>query len=254
MHALPPLRRDSTALFLDFDGTLADLAPQPEAVQIPATLVPLLNRLSTALGGALALVSGRRLSDLDGFLAPLVLPAAAEHGALRRTGDGALHLAEVPDLRAVSAAAEHLAAKHVGLRVETKSAAIALHYRHAPELEGLCLATLQEAVRRHPDIALVHGKCVVEAKPASVSKGKAIAAFMSEAPFIGRTPLFAGDDTTDEAGFDWVQSQGGMALKVGMGPSLARHRCTGPAALRAWLEAGLQQLERSSDHPTRSKA
>ena len=90
-----------------------------------------------------------------------------------------------------------------------------------------------------PGVELLHGKCVIEVKPQGVSKGSAIAAFMREPPFAGRTPWFAGDDVTDEAGFAWVQAAGGQCLKVGAGPSLARHRCANPQALRDWLSAHL---------------
>ena len=242
MHALssPPFfELAHTALFLDFDGTLAELAPQPEAVQVPGELAQLLGRLSQQLQGALALVSGRRLADLDGFLAPLRLPLAAEHGAVRRRPDGQLFHVATPDLRHVIEVATALAQQHPGLRVERKSAAVALHYRHALALESLCLQTLAAAALRNPGLALLQGKCVLEVIPASVSKGSAIAAFMAEPPFAGRRPLFAGDDRTDEAGFAWVQSAGGQGLKVGAGPTQASHRCSSPAALRKWLAARL---------------
>lgn len=236
---LPAVDLQRSALFLDFDGTLAELAPQPEAVHVPDELIALLAQLSTALGGALALVSGRRLADLDAFLAPLQLPAAAEHGAECRLASGIRHSGPRPPLSHVARVAQALADRHPGLRVERKSAAVALHYRHAPDLEALCVAALSEAVLRSPGLELLHGKCVLEAKPAGVDKGRAIAAFMAEPPFVGRQPLFAGDDTTDEAGFAWVQAAGGEGVKVGPGPSVARRRCPDPLALRDWLGASV---------------
>jgi len=226
-----------TALFLDFDGTLADLAPEPDAVQLVSGVIPALLRISGQLGGALAIVSGRRLADLDGFLAPLQLPLATEHGAQRRDVQGrVLSLAE-PDLSELARSATELAAQHDGLRVEIKQAAVALHYRHAPELEALCLQVMQDAADRTPGVELLRGKYVFEVKPANVSKGSAIKAFMHEAPFAGRLPLFAGDDTTDEAGFAAVQSLGGEGIKVGEGATVAHHRCASPDALREWLHA-----------------
>lgn len=236
---LPRLNLQGSALFLDFDGTLADLAPQPEAVQVSGELIDLLGQLSQALGGALALVSGRRMADLDGYLAPLRLPAAAEHGAERRLASGQTARQAAPPLQHVARVAQALADQHAGLRVERKSSTVALHYRHAPALEALCLTALSAAVLRSPGLELLHGKCVLEAKPADVDKGRAIASFMAEAPFAGRQPLFVGDDTTDEAGFAWVQSAGGQGVKVGPGPSVARHRCADPMALREWLSASL---------------
>ena len=239
MRFLPALNPRDTALFLDFDGTLAELAARPAAVQVPVQLVPLLTRWSEHLQGALALVSGRPLADLDALLAPLRLPAAAEHGAVRRGADGRQLSVPAPDLQAVTRVARALARQHAGLQVELKTAAVALHYRQAPGLENLCLQHIARAVLATPGVELLHGKCVIEVKPLGVSKGSAIAAFMREPPFAGRTPWFAGDDVTDEAGFAWVQAAGGQCLKVGAGPSLARHRCANPQALRDWLSAHL---------------
>ena len=244
--SLPPIGQQ-TALFLDFDGTLADLAPQPEAVQVAAGLIPTLAQLAARLDGALAIVSGRKLADLDRFLAPLQLAAAAEHGSQRRQAGGqVIHLAS-PDLQKVVRRAIALAWRHVGLRVEIKSATVALHYRHAPDLETLALQVMREAADSTPGVELLQGKYVLEIKPAGVSKGTAIKAFMGEAPFAGRLPLFAGDDVTDEAGFSVVQFLGGEGIKVGEGATQARHRCAAPAALRQWLQAAC----RDQDHTWR---
>jgi trehalose 6-phosphate phosphatase len=234
----PAISSRSTALFLDFDGTLADLAPQPEAVQVVDGLVPLLRLLSSHVDGALAIVSGRRLIDLDGFLQPLKLPSAAEHGAQRRLADGQLISLPPPDLQHAVKAANALAVQHAGLRVEIKNAAVALHYRHAPELEMLCRQIMTEAVAASTGVELLSGKYVFEIKPAGVSKGTAIADFMRHAPFAGRVPLFAGDDVTDEAGFSAVQALGGFGIKVGEGETVAHYRCPSPAALRQWLQEG----------------
>lgn len=239
MQSLPRLtpRTLPTALFLDFDGTLVDLADQPELVHVPAELVPLLTALHTQLDGALAVVSGRRIVDIDTFLAPLELPAAGEHGARRRDATGALFEAEPHDLQRVIDAVLPLAEKYPGLRLERKEAAVALHYRHAPELEALCRETLEEALRLEPALTLLHGKFVFEAKPLGVSKGSAIEAFMREAPFAGRQPVFAGDDVTDEAGFEAVRRLNGLGIKVGLGPTMAQHRCASPAELFTWMSS-----------------
>ncbi len=226
-----------TALFLDFDGTLVELAAQPDAVEVPPDLAQILATLSRHLNGALALVSGRRLRDLDGLLAPLTLPAAGEHGAQRRSADGRLLSAPAVDLQQVLHAAEDLLQRHPGLQLERKNRALSLHYRHAPELESLCLQVMRAAVDLSAGLDLMQGKYVLDVKPAGINKGTAIAAFMAEAPFAGRVPLFAGDDVTDEAGFDQVQRMGGPAVKVGAGPTLARHRCATVGQLIAWLQA-----------------
>lgn len=233
---LPPLTPDM-ALFLDFDGTLVELAPQPEAVIIPPLLASILAALYHQLGGALALVSGRRLLDLDGFLAPLQLPAAGEHGAQRRNAEGLLVSAPATDLGLALRAAEDLVQRHPALLLERKELALSLHYRQAPELESLCLQAMRQAVECSVGLSLIQGKCVIDVKPADVSKGTAIAAFMAEPPFAGRIPMFAGDDVTDEDGFAQVQRLGGHAVKVGAGPSCARYRCPGVAQLTEWLES-----------------
>lgn len=241
-------------LFLDFDGTLVDIAATPEAVELPHGLVPLLAELQTLLGGALALVSGRQIDTLDHFLAPLRLPSAGEHGAQRRDAQGRVHEQAPPDLRAVLAAANALAARHAGLQVERKQAAIALHYRQAPHLEALCRDALADAVDSDPSVELLHGKCVVEIKPAGANKGLAIGAFLREAPFTGRRPFFAGDDTTDESGFAVVQAHGGLGLKVGAGATQARGRLASPQGVLGWLRATRDALRtaRPPVHDARS--
>lgn len=226
-----------TAVFLDFDGTLVDLAPTPGGVRLEPGVVEALALLAERHGGALALVSGRPIAQIDAMLAPLVLPVAGVHGVERRGADGVLHVAPTPDVSPVLARAQALAALHPGLLVEQKRGAVALHYRLAPELEPLCLQEMTAAVQACPGILLLHGKMVLEAKPAASDKGGAIAAFMAESPFAGRRPVFAGDDTTDEAGFAFIQQAGGQGVKVGSGPSAATLRLASPGALRAALLA-----------------
>ncbi len=232
-----PLPAPGMALFLDFDGTLVELAPQPEAVVVSPLLTGTLAGLYQQLGGALALVSGRRLIDVDSFLAPLQLPAAGEHGAQRRSADGLLISAPATDLTPALQAAQALALLHPDLRLEQKTLALSLHYRQAPELAGLCLQIMRLALQDSNALELMQGKFVIDVKPVGVSKGTAIAAFMAEAPFAGRVPVFAGDDATDEDGFEQVQRLGGYAIKVGPGPTCARHRCASVAALLVWLQA-----------------
>jgi trehalose 6-phosphate phosphatase len=226
----------SAALFLDFDGTLAELAPRPDAVVVSRDLVNLLGQLHAQLGGALALVTGRAQADIEPLLAPLQLPAAFEHGAVRRCAEGRTAQATAPDLGPALLVAHALAALHPGLLVEHKQTALALHFRLAPDLETLCVTALSEAIAHDPGLQLLRGKAVAEVKSAQVSKGLAIEAFMQEAPFQGRCPVFAGDDVTDEAGFAVVQRLGGTGIKVGEGPSCAALRMASPAALRRWLQ------------------
>jgi trehalose 6-phosphate phosphatase len=220
------------ALFLDFDGTLVDIAPEPGAVTVPSTLVPTLGALHGYLGGAVAVVSGRPIAEIDQFLAPLRLATAGIHGAERRSAAGELVRIDSLPLQVVEAAAAALAASHPALLVEHKHASLAVHYRRAPHLEAACVEAMQQAVDRSPGLTLLRGKMVVEAKPGAASKGNAIEAFLLEPPFAGRTPVFIGDDVTDEAGFSTVQRLGGLGVKVGEGPTVASERLADPGALR----------------------
>jgi trehalose 6-phosphate phosphatase len=226
----------STALFLDFDGTLVDIAEQPHEVAMPQGLVETLGLLHDYLGGAVAVISGRPIAQIDDYLRPLRLPAAGVHGAERRSASGAMTLLSAPVLDVVEQAARALASAHSGLLVETKRGSLALHYRQAPELEALALETMRAAVQESPGVTLLQGKMVVEAKPSGATKGAAIEAFLHEAPFAGRTPLFVGDDITDEVGFASVQRLGGLGVKVGEGPTVAWQRIASPELFRQELQ------------------
>jgi trehalose 6-phosphate phosphatase len=229
----------SCALFLDFDGTLVDIAPQPDAVIVPSGLIGTLTALNKYLGGALALISGRPIDQIDAYLDPLRLPAAGVHGAERRGADGRMTLLSTHPLQVVEDAALSLAARYPQLRVENKRGSIALHYRQAPELEQECLQSMQAAVEDSPGLTLLRGKMVFEAKPGGASKGHAIEAFMQEPPFAGRSPVFVGDDFTDEVGFATVQRLQGLGVKVGEGASVAWQRLPSPAAFRYQLQAAV---------------
>ncbi|AEK61313.1 Trehalose-6-phosphate phosphatase [Collimonas fungivorans Ter331] len=248
IHNMPLQNRDydfaADALFLDFDNTLVDFAPLPESVVLPPDLITTLQRLQHAANGALAIVSGRPLKQIDHFLSPLRLPVAGVHGAERRSADGRMTQLAVPDIERLLVCLQPLTLQHAGLLLEVKRGALALHYRRAPHLEQICVQAMSEALAHEQGFSLLRGNMVVEAKAADADKGKAIAAFMEEAPFAGRRPLFIGDDITDEVGFAWVQSEtaGGLGIKVGLGPSLARARIASPAAVRSMLA---QVLERS---------
>jgi trehalose 6-phosphate phosphatase len=229
----------SCALFLDFDGTMVDIAPQPDAVQVPQLLLTVLQDVQDYLQGAVAVISGRPIAQIDAFLRPLQLPVAGVHGAERRSGDGRVHLLNTHPLDHVEEAACALAASNPGLLVENKRGSIALHYRQRPELEQACLTAMQAAVDESPGLTLLRGKMVAEAKPGGASKGRAIEDFLAEPPFAGRTPVFIGDDFTDEVGFSTVQRLGGMGIKVGEGATVAWRRLADPTALRSELEAAL---------------
>ena len=202
---------------------------------MPPDLTRTLAALGKYLGGALAVISGRPIAQIDGFLRPLRLPMAGVHGAERRTAAGEMTLLHTHPLEHVEEVAAELVAQHPRLRIENKRGSVALHYRQAPELEQICLNAMQAAVQESPGMTLLRGKMVAEAKPGGASKGNAIEAFLQEAPFAGRTPIFVGDDVTDEVGFVTVQRLAGLGVKVGDGPSVAWHRLDSPATLREQL-------------------
>lgn len=228
---------DRAALFLDVDGTLVDIAPTPDAVRVPGGLPLLLRHLHDRMGGALALVSGRPISEIDELFAPVVLPAAGIHGAEIRLHGPVERIVEGfeqgPAMRAAVAA---FAARHPGLRVEDKGAALALHYRGAPALEVPVERFAGELARRFR-LHLQAGKCVVELKASPRTKGDALRRMMLAAPFAGRVPVMIGDDLTDEHGFEAARELGGLALRVGAAdrPSAATLRIPAPLDLRRRL-------------------
>jgi trehalose 6-phosphate phosphatase len=236
-QGVPPPRGD-WALFLDIDGTLLDHAARPDAVQVAAPVLNSLDALRRATGGALALISGRAIEDIDALFAPLRLPVAGQHGAERRDAAGHLHQYQgaAEPVRRAAARLGAFAARHAGLVFEDKGHSLALHYRQAPSVAHAAQAALREtALELGGDYEVLEGKMVVELKPAGRDKGRAIAEFMTEPPFAGRTPMFIGDDVTDEFGFGVVNRLGGHSVKVGPGPSAARHRVADAAAVRDWL-------------------
>jgi len=241
---MPPRFRPDRAFFLDLDGTLFEIRTSPDAVRRDAAEVQLVGRLAEAVGGAVALISGRALGTIDALFAPLKLPAAGQHGAERRDAQGRVTRVELPS-KPFQAAAKMLrgfAARHKGLLFEHKGLSMALHYRLAPQLgEEARDAVEQAASLLDSAMEVQSGKMVFELKPAGFDKGRAIEAFMREPPFAGRVPVFLGDDLTDEHGFRLVNDMGGESVKVGEGESEARFRLEAPAAVRAWLTQGLAE-------------
>jgi trehalose 6-phosphate phosphatase len=234
-----PLPNANWALFLDIDGTLLDIADTPTAVVVPLELPTLLKGLLKVFDNAVALVSGRSLSDIDRLFAPLKLPAAGQHGAEIRLVGGAVETqpasggnlaALLPDLTA-------FVANRPGLLLEDKGRTIAVHYRHAPQYQPEIVGFLDHLVGDQSEtVETIGGHRVFEIKPRAFNKGTAVARLMQASPFAGRCPVFIGDDRTDEDGFAFVRAQDGHAIRVGLeGPSIAETRIAGPNETRAWL-------------------
>ncbi len=239
----PPLDR-ACALFLDVDGTLLEFATRPELVRLPSGALDAVAALSDRLEGALALISGRPLAQLDALFAPLQLPAAGLHGQQFRGLDVELAARSGDALAELRRAATELAARNPGVVVEDKGSNLALHWRTAPHAE----AALRSLADRHlagiPGYRLQPGDHVLELVPADVDKGRAVEALMAQAPFRGRTPVFVGDDLTDEFGFAAVEAAGGWSVLVGeREPSAARFGLADPAAVHAWLRDNVASLQ-----------
>lgn len=242
--AIPLPRCRETAWFLDIDGTLVDIATTPGGVVIDKSLRTLLTRLHAAADGALALVTGRTLKAVDQLFDPLRFAAAGQHGLEWRDASGAIHRHENAALKIAAVRDQVMAwtAQWPPLTLEDKGLSLALHYRKAPSLESevhAFLASLADAADQ--DLHLQPGKMVCELRPAGRDKGSAIRDFLSQAPFAGRTPVFVGDDMTDEFGFAAVNSLRGMSVKVGSETSIAHWRLPHVEAVRGWLSACLAQ-------------
>lgn len=224
-------------LFLDVDGTLLEIAATPDAVSVDDHLRQLLSEVSHALDGAVALVSGRAIAALDKLFAPRRWPAAGLHGLERRDARGRLHRYAPGRHRLDEARLRllYLAARTPGILLEDKGAAIAVHYRAAPEAEPTLRRALGEvADRLAPEYHLLEGKQVFELKPAFATKADAVRAFMHEAPFAGRRPIYVGDDITDLDGFAAVERVGGVSVAVGDRVH-AQLRVASPRDVRALL-------------------
>ena len=235
-----------SALFLDVDGTLLEIVPRPELVQVPDGLPSLINRISGQREGALALISGRPLAQLDRLFQPWQGAAAGLHGLERRRADGILDYviddqsaAALDRLRPKLAA---MAADGTGLTLEDKGGTLALHYRGAPQ-RAPEIHALVEALHRKmaPVLRLISGKMVIELQPRSADKGRAIAGFLAEPPFLGRRPVFVGDDTTDEDGFAEICRRGGIAIRVGPFDRAtgANYRLPTVESVLAWLASSV---------------
>lgn len=234
----PPALLEGAALFLDFDGTLVELAETPDAIRVPPALGPLLERLRVRLGGRLAIVSGRALADLERHLPCSGVAVAGSHGLELRLADGtSLPLSAPAGLDEARAEVDGFAAGRDDLIVEGKPLGVALHYRRAPGSEAAVLA-LMEGIARRRGLRLQRGKMVAELRAPGADKGDALKALMREPRFAGARPLFVGDDLTDEHAFAAAAALGGAGILVGPArESAARYRLASVKAVADWLEA-----------------
>ncbi len=233
-----PVRR--TALFLDLDGTLVDLAPTPEAARADAECRALLGALGTGLRGRLAVLTGRSIAVVDRMVRRCVTCVAGAHGLERRTATGDLERAEThPRLGDAADVLSALARARAGLRLERKGPSVAIHYRQAPEAEPAVLETVLRLARA-TGLEVLRGKAVAELRTPGPNKANALRSFMREPPFAGSVPLVLGDDVTDEDAFREAAQHGGWSILVGPPrESRAHFRLPDPQAARDWLAQGL---------------
>lgn len=203
------------SLFLDFDGTLVDFADRPDAVRLDRSLLDILTRLHGAMGGRVAILTGRSIANVREFLTPLSLAVAGSHGLERAHAETSIP-SDPPSgqLEQAVASLRDFAASRRGVLVEQKPMSVALHYRMAPAMEEECLIAVQQAATC-TGLSIQAGNMVLELKPASGDKGTALEQFMAEVPFCGTRPIFLGDDLTDEHGFLAARRFGGVGVLVG---------------------------------------
>ena len=237
---MPPVS-GNTALFLDIDGTLLDLARTPDRVKVPRELLRSLEKLSRQLSGALAFVSGRSLASIDHLFTPFRPAAIGAHGGEIRGVDGAVSRSQpLPD--SVREIFTGLAENIPGLLLEDKKCALSLHYRLAPEAQPVLATAMEKHARlfETEKVQILEGKAVLEARPLGIDKGTAVAALAKQEPFAGRTILFGGDDTTDLDVFRILPALGGRGFSVGRHFPGAEHVFPTPRAVRQWLTQAAQ--------------
>ena len=239
----PPTALPShAALFLDLDGTLAPIMPRPEQVGPDARRAALLDALAKALSGRVAVVSGRALEDLDRILEGRVKAVAAVHGLVRRGAHGVDRAQPHADLDHARDVLRDLARSDKGLLFEDKGLSVALHYRNVPSAADAVIEAA-ERLARSSELVLQLGDMVAELRTPGQDKGKSVSAFLREAPFDGATPVFIGDDLTDEDGFAAAARLGGYGVLVGPErPTQATYRLEDFSAVLDWLGGAIERV------------
>jgi trehalose 6-phosphate phosphatase len=232
-------RLDECAILLDIDGTLLDLAPTPREVWVPPGLARTLNGLLEKTGGALALVSGRSLNDIDLIFAPEQFPAVGGHGAeMRISGDNESVATHAPPMdKELKRRLAAIAKLSPGILLEDKGYSLALHYRLAPHAEKAIYeaVSLIRADLPNAPIEVLPGKCVCEIKHSGFNKATGVLELMAHEPFRGRLPIFIGDDVTDESVFALMPDLGGLAFSVGRRAKGVADHFDEPRDVREWL-------------------
>jgi trehalose 6-phosphate phosphatase len=232
----PPLDPRRHALFLDFDGSIVDFAPTPDTIVLMPGTIGLLENVSRRLGGALAVVTGRRIADVDRHLAPLLLPASGVHGREFRPRPG--YERDDPIPTAIEQARSCLKAAlrtNDPIMLEDKGSSLVLHFRMHPEERERARSLADDAVRGLDTLHVMSGHAIFEILQRGITKGRAIRRFMRRPPFAGRIPVFVGDDATDEDGMRAAAAEGGFGVKIGPEETAAAYRLPDTEAVHKWL-------------------
>lgn len=243
-EGVPDTDLSSASLFLDFDGTLVELAEAPDAIEVDPGLGDLLRRLMDICAGRVVIVTGRAIGDVTRYLGDFQGPIIGGHGAERRVGGEIerLPMADPGVVDRLGDMTEAFAATHPGLLCERKPTGVVLHFRQAPEQDSAAYAFLRALADSHDGFDLHHSKMAYELRPEGIGKDISVRRMMEGEGFAGTRPVLFGDDVTDEPALLWVAEAGGLAVKVGPGDTNATNRLHDPAAARAllrrWAEPG----------------
>ena len=242
-HGLPAFDH-AWALFLDFDGTITEIARLPGEVHLEPAVKAAVIAKSRILSGALAIISGRTIAEIDGYFAPLRLSSAGMHGAEIRLANGERVVINTGSRRSFAIAGariRQLVSKYPGVVLEEKPLGLSLHYRAAPERATMCWDAAKDATRGYKNLDVRPGKMVVEIADSLINKGSALEQFMRQPVFRGRTPVYAGDDEADEAAIEAAQAMGGIGIRIldpnGLGKTAAKFSTTDARAVRDWLKS-----------------
>ena len=254
IKALPSFNRvqcpSGVALFLDIDGTLLEISEKPELVRVNENLKGLIFKLEKCLNGAVAFISGRTILDVDQLFKPLELPMSGKHGAERRDASGQTYTARYHAssiTNSIVKTVQKFVNDNPGTSLENKEQTLALHYRLKPQIEKQATDLINDLISNHTELELLNGKMVLEIKPKITHKGTAIAQFMKEYPFVGKTPYFFGDDTSDEDGFKIINSMNGISVCVNPPlNSAAKFKLDTVSSVINWLESLSAKLKESA--------
>ena len=232
------------AVFLDVDGTLLEFCDNPDDVYPAIELSTILNSLSSLLKGALALITGRKILEIDRIFHPLQLPIGGLHGLEHRDAKGEIKLVKNINFpKSIRSQLQFFGKMHPDCTIEDKGLTMAVHYRKAPKFEEKALKFVNKLIEEEKHFHAIHGNMAIEIKHIGVDKGQSISLFMENEPFVDKLPIFIGDDVTDEDGFKYINANNGISINVGKRTSsLARYNLDNVDAVHEWLRMLCKEL------------